>query len=229
VGVLDRVSTILRANINSLLDSAEDPERMIDQIIRDMEEAIKQARGQVAEMIAEEKRLKAEADHNRQLAANWSGKAELAVRKNADDLALEALRREKDYQANAEVYNTQWQGQRDIVEKLKGDLQALQIKYEGARRDRDALIARHRRAAAQQRITQLSSNFSTVDPTAELTRMEERIRREEALAAAHVELAGESYDKRFDELEADSDLDRRLAELKSRVQGQLPSPEGAQE
>lgn len=225
MGILDRVSTILRANINSILDAAEDPEMMLDQIIRDMEDAIRQARGQVAEMIAEEKRLRAEADHNNRLALEWGRKAELAVRKNADDLAREALRREKDYTGNANVYEAQWASQREVVEKLKSDLRALEAKYEAARSNRDALIARHRRAKAQQRITQVSASLSALDPTSELNRMEERIRREEALAEAHAELSGESYDERFEELEADDEIDKRLAELKSRVRGELPSPD----
>lgn len=227
MGILDRVSTILRANINSILDSAEDPEVMVDQIIRDMEDAIKQARGQVAEMIAEEKRLKAEADHNRSLAEEWSRKAELAVRKGADDLAREALRRQSDFERNAGVYESQWQGQKDVVEKLKTDLKALEAKYDGARRDRDVLIARHRRAAAQQQVTKVATGLSAMDPSAELARMEQRIRRDEAVAAAHAELAGESLAKQFDELEADGDVDARLAALKAKMEGGQAGGQGA--
>ncbi|MHB9092273.1 MAG: PspA/IM30 family protein, partial [Chloroflexota bacterium] len=90
MGILDRVSTILRSNVNAMLDAAEDPEKMIDQIIRDQAEGLRQLRGQVAETIAEEKRLEAEANRNRQLAGEWGGKAELAVRKASDRLAKEA-------------------------------------------------------------------------------------------------------------------------------------------
>jgi len=226
MGILDRISTILRANINAMLDQAEDPEKMIDQIIRDQEDGIRQARNQVAEMIAEEKRLRGEADENHRLATEWGQKAELAVRKNADDLAREALHRQADYERNAQVYETQWAGQKDAVEKLKTDLRALEEKYEDTRRNRDVLIARHRRAAAQQQMQKVSASLAGLDATSDLARMEERIRREEALASAQAELQGETIDERFKALEqGDEELNQRLAALKAKVkQGELPPP-----
>lgn len=224
MGILDRVSTILKSNINAMLDSAEDPEKMIDQIIRDQAEGLHQLRGSVAETIAEEKRLRAEADRNSQLATEWGQKAELAVRKAADDLAREALRREDDYEDNARVYQTQWAGQKDIVGKMKVQLRQLEEKYEETKRNRDQLVARHRRAKTQQQISKVTATVSTMDPTADLARMEERIRREEALADAQVELAGGTLDQRFRALEeGDPAIDERLTALKARVAGQLPA------
>ena len=224
MGILDRVSTILKSNINALLDMAEDPEKMIDQIIRDQAEGLHQLRGSVAETIAEEKRLRAEADRNLQLAAEWGRKAELAVRKNADDLAREALRRQDDYEDNARVYQTQWAAQKDIVAKMKAQLRQLEEKYEETRRNRDVLLARHRRAKVAQQISKVTATVSTMDPTADLARMEERIQREEALASAQQELAGETLDQRFRALEeGDAEIDERLAELKAKVAGELPA------
>ena len=130
MGILDRVSTILRANINSLLDQAEDPEKALDQLIRDMADAIGQARGQVAEMIAQEKLLEADMERNTTLGREWGHKAELAVTRGADDLAKEALRRKIDYDRNATAYTTQLQAQQDVVGKLKHDLEQLERKYE---------------------------------------------------------------------------------------------------
>jgi phage shock protein A len=226
MGILDRVSTILKSNINAMLDSAEDPEKMIDQIIRDQAEGLSQLRGQVAETIAEEKRLRASADSNRQLAKEWGQKAELAVRKSADDLAREALHRQVDYEDNARVYEQQWTAQKDIVDKMKAQLHALEEKYEETRRNRDMLLARYQRAKTQQQISKVAATVSTMDPTADLKRMEERISRQEALAAAQQEMAGETLDSRFQALEsADPELENRLQALKEKVSaGELPAP-----
>jgi phage shock protein A len=228
VGILDRVSTILRANINALLDQAEDPEKTLDQLIRDMADAIGQARGQVAEMIAQEKLLEADMERNLNLARGWGEKAELAVTRGADDLAKEALRRKLDYERNAQAYTSQLQSQQEVVAKLKHDLEQLERKYESAVRNREALIARHRRAVAQQKVARTAAQLSTMDPTSELTRMEERIRLEEARAAAISEVhTRPSLEDRFADLEADNDLDRQLEDLRAKVRGQLPSPGGS--
>jgi phage shock protein A len=229
MGILDRVSTILRANINALLDQAEDPEKTLDQLIRDMAEAIGQARGQVAEMIAQEKLMSADLERNANLAREWSQKAELAMSRGADDLAKEALRRKIDYEKNAQAYSTQLQAQQDVVAKLKHDLEQLESKHESAIRNREAMIARHRRALAQQKVAQTAAQLSTMDPTSELARMEERIRMEEARAAALTEVNSRpaSLEDKFTALEQDDDLERQLADLRQKVKGQLPSPGGA--
>jgi phage shock protein A len=228
MGILDRVSTILRANINALLDQAEDPEKTLDQLIRDMADAIGQARGQVAEMIAQEKLMGADMERNANLAREWGQKAELAVSRGAEDLAKEALRRKIDYDKNSQAYATQLQAQQDVVGKLKHDLEQLESKYEGAVRNREAMIARHRRALAQQKVAQTAAQLSTIDPSSELARMEERIRMEEARAAALTEVHSRptSLEDKFAALEQDDDLERQLADLRQKVKGQLPSPSG---
>lgn len=220
MGILDRISNILRANINDLLDHAEDPEKMLEQIIRDMEGAIKEAKAQVAEMIAQEKLIKADLEESRKLAAEWERKAELAVSKGADDLALEALRRKNDYDAHVEVYEKQWTAQKEAVSKLKSQLQELEAKYEAAVRNKEVLIARRKRAMAQRQVAAVEAQLSTVDYSAELDRMERRIMEEEARAAATAELAEESVEERFEELEEDAALKEQLAALKAKVLGQ---------
>ncbi len=228
MGILDRISTILRANINALLDQAEDPEKTLDQVLRDMADAIAQARGQVAEMIAQEKLLEADMERNLNLAREWQQKAELAVSRGADDLAKEALRRKIDYERNAQAYTSQLQAQQEVVTKLKHDLEQLEAKYESAVRNREALIARHRRAVAQQKVAQTAAQLTAIDPTSELARMEERIRLEEARAAAISEVNNRpSLEDQFQALEADSELDRQLEDLRAKVRGELPSPGGA--
>jgi phage shock protein A len=228
MGILDRMSNILRANINALLDQAEDPEKTLDQIIRDMGDAIGQARGQVAEMIAQEKLLEADMERNLNLGREWGQKAELAVSRGADDLAKEALRRKIDYERNAQAYTSQLQAQQDVVNKLKHDLEQLEGKYEGAIRNREALIARHRRAVAQQKVAQTAAQLTAIDPTSELARMETRIRQEEARAAAITEVNNRpNLEDQFAALESDHDLDRQLEDLRRKVAGQLPSPGGS--
>jgi phage shock protein A len=220
MGILDRLSTILRANINAMLDQAEDPEKTLDQLIRDMADAIGQARGQVAEMIAQEKLLEADMERNQALAREWGQKAELAVSRGADDLAKEALRRKIDYDKNAQAYTSQLVAQQEVVSKLKYDLEQLEQKYEGAIRNREALIARHRRAVAQQKVAKTAAQLTTLDPTSELSRMEERIRLEEARASAYAEVQNRpSLDEQFAALEGDSELDRQLADLRAKVRG----------
>src|SRR3989304_8457999 len=106
MAILNRVATILRANVNDLLDNAEDPEKMLNQLTRDMAEATQEAKAQVTETIAQENLLKANLAKSQELAAQWQEKAALAVDKGQDDLARECLKRKKDYEANAQVYET---------------------------------------------------------------------------------------------------------------------------
>lgn len=213
--ILNRISLLVRSNINDILDRAEDPEKTLDQVIRDMASAIQQARSQVAETIAQKNLIETNLNNARKLSDEWGGKAQLAVQKGADDLAREALRRKRDYDANANVYASQLATQTEVVDKLKGDLQALQSKYEGIVRNRESLIARHRTAQAQQKVQQTAAAMAGIDPTSELSRMEEKIAMEEARAKAGQELNESSLDRRFDELEADPDVEDELAALKA--------------
>jgi phage shock protein A len=219
MGILDRVSNILRANINDLLDRAEDPEKMLDQILRDMESAIQDARSQVAAMIAQEKLIRRDMERSQELAAEWERKAELAVKNGRDELAMEALRRKKDYQDHAEVYRQQWEAQKAAVEKLKQELEQLERKYEAAKRNREVLIARRKRAVAQAQVIRTGERLEKIDYAAELERMERRILEEEARAAAMAELAEESVEEQFAELQEDEELQQELAALKARVLG----------
>lgn len=217
MSIFDRIGTILRGNINAMLDKAENPEVMIDQIIRDMSAAIAEARGQVADMIAQEKIIQANVERDERLAAEWNQKAVLAVNRGRDDLAREALRRKQDYEENARVYGQQLQSQSQMVNKLKHDLQMLESKYEDAKRNREILLARHRRAQTQAKVAQVSAQLNTMDPSQELGRMEERIRLAEARAEAQAELGQTGFDDDFAALELDSGVDAELAALKAQL------------
>jgi phage shock protein A len=215
MGILDRVSTLVRANINDLLDRAEDPEKMIDQILRDMEANIGQARQQVAAMIAQEKELEADLSETTKLATEWSHKAKRAVDAGKDDLAREALRRKRDNESNAGVYQQQLSVQEQTVAKLKEQLRQLEAKYQATLSQRDSLLARARRARAQESVARTLTTFSPMDPTADLERMERKIRGSEAKAAAMVEMGDESFEAQFRELDYDADVESELQALKS--------------
>ena len=214
MGIIDRISRLVRANVNDMIDRAEDPEKMLDQILRDMQNNIQTARGQVASMIAQEKELEADMKETRSLAIQWGAKAQRSVDAGRDDLAREALRRKRDNDENARVYAQQYQAQTQMVEKLKTQLRHLESKYQTTMSQRDAMIARQRRAKAQTQVTQSLTSLSPMDPSNELDRMERRIRSQEAQASAMGELAATSFDSQFNELDYDVDIEEELASLK---------------
>ncbi len=219
MGIFDRVSRLLRANVNDALDNAEDPEKMLEQLIRDMSEELRQARGQVAAMIAQEKELaadKAESDRN---AAEWQRRAELAVGQGKDDLAREALRRKRDAEENGRVYGDQLTAQQQTVTRLKNQLQDLENKLDQMQSKRDALIARSRRAKAQQQVSETISNLPNGNASTEFERFERRIRTTEARAAASAEVAELNNDDEFAKLDQDFGVEDELAALKSKRSG----------
>ncbi|MGE3796215.1 MAG: PspA/IM30 family protein [Thermomicrobiales bacterium] len=215
MGITDRISRIVRANVNDLLDRAEDPEVMIDQILRDMASSIDDARGQVATMVAQEKLLAADLADAEKLASAWGDKAERAVGAGKDDLAREALRRKRDSTENAELYAEQLEVQKHAVARLKQQLGDLEAKYQATLSQRDSMLARQKRARAQRQLTEQISSFSPFDPSADLDRMERKIRQDEAEAAALLELDSSSFETQFAELEVDDAIEAELEALKS--------------
>ncbi len=217
MGIFDRMNQILRANINDLLSRAEDPEKMLNQILRDMEDAIERGQAQVAEQIAQEKMMQADLQTAKRNEDEWGKKAELAVSKGMDDLAREALRRQKDYASQVELYQKQIDVQHEAVQKLKDDLAALENKYDDARRNKDMLIARAKRAAAQQQIATASTKVAAVDYSSDLAHMERRIQEQEARVAASEELHQTSTDEQFKKLGQDDEIEEKLAALKQKM------------
>lgn len=217
MGILDRTSQILRANINDLLNHAEDPEKMLNQILSDMEDAIRDGQSQVAEQIAQEKLIQADLDTAKKNADDWGKKAELAVSKSADDLAREALHRQGDYSAQADIYQKQLDVQHQAVQKLKTDLSALQDKYEDARRNKEMLITRAKRATAQQKIATASAKISSIDYSSDLQHMERRIQEQEARVSAADEVQSTSVDEQFKKLGDSDAVEQKLADLKKKM------------
>jgi phage shock protein A len=215
MGILDRVSQLVRANVNDMLDRAEDPEKMINQILRDMQDNIGEARKAVAAMIAQEKELEIDLAQTTKLSSEWQSKAERAITAGKDDLAREALRRKRDNDENAAVYQQQLTVQEQAVEKLKSQLTALESKYQSTLSQRDSLVARQRRAEAQKKVTSSLTTFSPLDPSADLERMERKIRQNEAQAAAQIEMHDDSLDAQFKELDYDQGVEDELEALKA--------------
>lgn len=221
MAILDRISRLVRANVNDLIDQAEDPEKMIDQILRDMQGNITTARAQVAAMIAQEKELEADVEENQELTAEWEEKARRAVAAGKDDLAREALRRKHDAADNLALYKEQYATQQHSVEKLKQQLQMLESKYQTTMSQRDSLIARQRRAAATQKVAERVSTLTPFDASSELDRMERKIRSNEARASATIEMEDTSLDAQFRELDYDVDIEKELEALKSGTSGNV--------
>lgn len=215
--ILDRVTSILRANINDALDQAENPEAMLNQIIRDMQDALRQADSDIADQIAQQKMMQSDLDTAKQNADAWNQKASLAVSKSADDLARQALARANDYSDQVTVYQKQLDAQTHAVTELKAKRDSLQEKYESAVRNRDVLITRAKRAQATQRITTATSKISTMDYSSDLEHMERRIQEMEARADAQTEVADShsSVDDQFHKLQDDDRVSQQLAALKA--------------
>jgi phage shock protein A len=214
MALLDRVATLVRANLNDLVDRAENPEKMLKQVILDMENQFMQVKTQVAIALADlhllEKRKKENADKH----AEWMRKAELAVDKKDDALARAALERAMSFQQLTESFAQQIADQEVQVESLKSALKKLELKLSEARGKADLLIAQHRRSRAVSRAAD-----AQVTPTGEnrtFERMRTKVAREEALGQAKGEVLGDDIDGRLDALEREDKITALLEEIKAR-------------
>ena len=214
MALLDRVATLVRANLNDLVDRAENPEKMLKQVILDMENQFMQVKTQVAIALADlhllEKRKKENADKH----AEWMRKAELAVDKKDDELARAALERAMSFQQLTESFDQQIADQGAQVEALKSALKKLELKLSEARGKADLLIAQHRRSRAVNRAAD-----AQVTPTGEnrtFERMRSKVAREEALGQAKGEILGDDIDGRLDALEREQKIDSLLEEIKAK-------------
>ncbi len=226
MSLLERVTTLVRANINDLLDRAEDPEKMIKQYILDMQNQLIQVKTQVAASIADEQKLYQRYLQNQEQADDWQKKAELAVSKGADDLAKEALTRRNSYQSVADGFKAQYEDQKQQVTVLKSALEKLEAKLEEAERKKDLLLARSRRAEAEQKIHDTMAGIGQFGAMEGFERMEEKVQEKEARAKASAELDTDTLEDKFAELEKTSDVDKDLEELKAKMNKPATPPEG---
>ena len=229
MGIFDRLSTLIKSNLNDLISTAENPEKMLNQIIVDMRNQLAKAKQQVAASIADEKRLKDQADAEFKLADDWDKRAMLAVNEGRDDLAKQALLRGQEHLEHGQQLAATWEAHRSETEKLKQSLRDLNDKIEEAKRKKNLLLARQRRAEAQARISQTMSGMGDNSAFEAFARMEEKIstneRQLQAAQEIDEEFSGDRLAGQFKQLERSAggaNADSQLLQLKQRM-GMLPA------
>jgi phage shock protein A len=225
MGIFNKLSTLIRSNLNDLIARAENPEKMLNQIILDMRDQLTKAKQEVAVAIADERKLKAQAEEEAKQAQEWERRAMLAVREGRDDLARQALVRQQEFGERAHSLYDTWQRQAEETERLKDSLRQLNAKIEEARRKKNLLVAKQKRAEAQKRIHETMAGLSDRSAFEAFDRMADRIEENErrALASAEVSevLGTDGLEKEFAQLETGDSADTRLLDLK-RQMGLLP-------
>jgi len=215
----------MRANANDLVSRAEDPAKILDQALMDMQADLVKLRQAVAAAVASQKRIEGQASQSRAQADHWYGRAQLALQGGDEDLAREALARRKTHTDTAQVLGQQLESQAGQVETLKRSLLKLEGKIAQAKTRKDTLKARAQAAHAQKQLEGAVSGISTDSSMAAFERMEEKVESLEAETAAVAELAGENLESRFEALEGgdvDGDVDQDLAALKASM---APAPD----
>jgi phage shock protein A len=218
MALLERVSTLIRANLNDLIDKAEHPEKMIKQIILDMENQLLQVKTQVAIAIADEHLLEKKQKENEEKISDWTRKAELALDKKQEDLARAAIERSLQYKQLTENFAQQVADQHLQVETLKTALHKLQEKLQEARGKSDILIAEARRARTLDKAADARVPVDGRDPGAAFDRMKQKVMRQSAIGQAKAEMLDQttSVEDRFAQMEKEDEVNRILSELKSK-------------
>jgi phage shock protein A len=216
MALLERVSTLVRANLNDLIDKAEEPEKMIKQVILDMHNQLLQVKTQVAIAIADQHLLDKKKLENDDKIKEWMRKAELAVDKKHDDLARASLLRVESYRDLSANFAQQLEDQKAQVDTLKSALRSLDQKLTEANAKADLLIAQHRRARAASRTTDAQSGISAGSKSATFDRMKRKVDREEAIGAAKARLLADDVEDRIAALEKEDRIEQLLTELKTK-------------
>lgn len=223
MGLFDRVSRLVRANLNAAVSSAEDPEKILDQALIDMQEDLVQLRQAVATAIASQKRTQQQFEKAQSEANTWYQRAQLALQKGDETLAKEALNRRKTQTETATALKAQLDQQAASVDTLKRNLIALEGKISEAKTKKDMLKARASAAKANEQLQSTVSGMNTGSAMAAFERMEEKVLQMEARSQAAVELAGTDLESQFAALESGSDVDDELAAMKAQLSGASPS------
>jgi len=232
MGIFDRLSTLFRSNINDLISRAENPEKMLNQLILDMKTQLAKAKQEAAAAIADEKKLQADAEGLKKQAEDWERRAMLAVQEGRDDLATQALMRYNEALQGAQQLHETWVRHKSETEQLKVSLRQLHDKIEEAKRKKNILVARAKRAEAQARIQQTMAGMSDKSAFDSFERMAEKIEdiERKALAAAELqqEFSGDDLMQQFKSLEYKGTSDQQLLELKAKM-GVLKPGESARQ
>ncbi|MGB2621929.1 MAG: PspA/IM30 family protein [Candidatus Acidiferrum sp.] len=216
MGLLERVGTLIRANLNDMIDRAEDPEKMIKQVMMDMENQYLQVKTQVAVSIADQHMLEKKLRENEDSGKDWMRKAEVAVDKGEDDLARAALDRFHTSQRLTQSYKEQVDDQKAQVEALKSALLKLEQKLEEAKSKRDLLLARHRRSVALGKAAHAQTALGDNSKSATFDRLKDRVHHTESVASAEVELLTDDVGEKLTRLDRANEVERLLNDLKSR-------------
>ena len=230
--IFGRISTLIKANINAMLDSAEDPQKMLDQLTRDYTNNIADAESAIAETIGNLRLLERDHAEDVQAAAEWGNKALAASRKadelrgtgntadadKFDNLAKIALQRQISAESEAKTAEPTIASQTEVVDKLKDGLNGMKVKLEQLKAKRSELLARSKTAEAQTKVHDAIGSINVLDPTSELSRFEDKVRRQEAIAQGKEEIAASSLDAQFNQLDDYGQLtevEARLAAIKA--------------
>ena len=228
MGIFSRLAQLIKSNLNDLISSSEDPEKMLNQVVLDMNNQLVEAKKQVAASIADEKRLAKQAEQEAANAAEWERRAMMAVRAGNEELAKEALARKREHDELANTFKDQWTKQKNAVDQLKKALRMLNDKIEEAKRKKNVLIARKKRAEAQKAIQETMSGLRDQSAFETFDRMSQKVDQIEAEAEASSELAeeysGDVLASKFQNLERSASADDDLVSLKRKL-GILPPDE----
>ncbi|MDZ7780662.1 MAG: PspA/IM30 family protein [Gemmatimonadota bacterium] len=224
MGIFQKLSTVIKSNINELISRAENPEKMLNQIILDMRDQLANAKREVASAIADERKLKSQLDAETKQARDWQHRAMLAVKEERDDLAKQALVRQKEHADRAQKLQQTWETQAAETQKLKDSLRQLNDKIEEAKRKRNLLVAKQKRAQAQRRIHETMSGLSDTSAFEAFNRMADKIDDQERRSVAQAEvteaLQGDTLESEFTRLEAGpggAGVDDQLLQLKQEM------------
>lgn len=232
MSIFTKLSTVIKSNINDLISRSENPEKMLNQIILDMRDQLAKAKREVAVAIADERKLRASLDTEDKEMRQWEHRAVLAVKEGRDDMAKQALVRQQEHKERASTLDETWRTQAAEMEKLKGSLRQLNDKIEEAKRKRNLLVAKQRRAQAQRRIHETMSGLSNTSAFDAFQRMADKIDEQERESLAHQEvneaLGPGTLEDDFKALESGGDggdVEDRLLSLKQEM-GLIAAPEG---
>ncbi len=222
MGILSRMVNVFRSNVNDMLDKAEDPEKMLNQMISDMESQKRETKNQVAHVLADQKRLERELAKEQEEVQKWEQKAILAVQNERDELAKEALLRKKEHAKRAQEFEQQLAVHSKNTENLRQSYQQLEDKIEEVKRKKGLLVAKQKTAEAQKNMYSTMEGMDTTSAIATIERMEEKVETMQDQSEAYLELSQDSgkdsLEKEFAELEAGgSEVDMELLELKKRA------------
>lgn len=218
MGLFDRIIRVIRANLNNLIGKAEDPEKILEQAVMDMQEDLIQLRQAVAQAIATQKRSERQRAQAESMASEWQRRAQVALEKGDEGLAREALVRRKSYKESAEAIRTQLEQQNSVVTKLRQSMGTLESKLAEAKTRKDLFIARARAAQASQQLNEMLGRSSTSSALSAFERMEEKVNQLEAESEATAELAeGDDVERQFAALESGGDIDQELEALKAKL------------